>query len=109
MQLNEFDYCLPEELIAQEPTGIRDQSRMMVVHRESGACDIRIFSDLPEYCGKGDVIVVNDSRVFPARLIGRKETGGLIEILLLTDRTLKKRRGRDGRCSSAPPSGSRRV
>ena len=83
MQLNEFDYCLPDELIAQEPTGIRDQSRMMVVHRKSGACDIRIFSDLPEYCGKGDVIVVNDSRVFPARLIGRKETGGLIEILLL--------------------------
>ena len=84
MQLNEFDYCLPDELIAQEPAGVRDQSRMMVVHRESGACDIRMFRDLPEYFGKGDVIVVNDSRVFPARLIGRKETGGLIEILLLT-------------------------
>lgn len=84
MKLEEFDYCLPEELIAQEPIGIRDQSRMMVVHRDTGACDIRTFSDLPEYFGSGDVIVVNDSRVFPARLIGRKETGGLIEILLLT-------------------------
>ncbi|MDP1993057.1 MAG: tRNA preQ1(34) S-adenosylmethionine ribosyltransferase-isomerase QueA [Syntrophales bacterium] len=84
MQLSEFDYCLPEELIAQEPTGVRDQSRMMVVHRESGVCDIRKFRDLPEYFGRGDVIVVNDSRVFPARLIGRKDTGGLIEILLLT-------------------------
>ena len=84
MRLEEFDYRLPEELIAQEPIGIRDQSRMMVVHRDTGACDIRTFRDLPEYFGEADVIVVNDSRVFPARLIGRKETGGLIEILLLT-------------------------
>ena len=84
MKLDEFDYCLPEELIAQEPIEVRDQSRMMTVHRESGACDIRTFRDLPEYFGLGDVIVVNDSRVFPARLIGRKDTGGLIEILLLT-------------------------
>src|SRR3989339_1998096 len=84
MKLAEFDYVLPEELIAQEPIGVRDRSRMMVVDRESGSCDIRTFSDLPEYFGRGDVIVVNDSRVFPARLIGRKETGRLIEILLLT-------------------------
>jgi S-adenosylmethionine:tRNA ribosyltransferase-isomerase len=84
MKLEEFDYCLPEELIAQEPIEVRDQSRMMVVHRDTGVCDIRTFSDLPECVGRGDVIVVNDSCVFPARLIGRKETGGLIEILLLT-------------------------
>lgn len=84
MRLEEFDYRLPEELIAQEPILVRDQSRMMVVHRTTGACDIRTFRDLPGYFGTGDVIVVNDSRVFPARLIGRKETGGLIEILLLT-------------------------
>lgn len=84
MKLEAFDYHLPEELIAQEPIGVRDQSRMMVVHRDSGRCDIRTFGDFPEYFGRGDVIVVNDSRVFPARLIGRKETGGLIEILLLT-------------------------
>jgi S-adenosylmethionine:tRNA ribosyltransferase-isomerase len=83
MKLEEFDYHLPEELIAQEPIGIRDQARLMVVHRESGGCEIRTFSDLPEYVGRGDAVVINDSRVFPARLIGSKETGGLIEILLL--------------------------
>ena len=84
MKLEEFAYDLPEELIAQEPAAVRDQSRMMVVHRETGRFEIRTFRDLPEYFGEGDVFVINDSRVFPARLIGRKETGGLIEILLLT-------------------------
>ena len=63
---------------------------MMVVHRETGRIDIRTFRDLPGYFGPGDVIVVNDSRVFPARLIGRKETGGLIEILLLTRQTSRE-------------------
>lgn len=84
MKLEEFAYELPEELIAQEPAAVRDRSRMMVVHRETGKIGIGTFRDLPEYFGPGDVFVVNDSRVFPARLIGRKETGGLIEILLLT-------------------------
>jgi S-adenosylmethionine:tRNA ribosyltransferase-isomerase len=93
MKLEEFDYRLPEELIAQEPIRVRDQSRMMVVHRETGACVIRTFSDLPEYFGRGDVIVVNDSRVFPACLIGRKETGGLIEILLLTRKNIEETPG----------------
>lgn len=87
MKLDTFDYHLPEELIAQEPSGVRDRSRMMVVHRETGACELRSFRDLQEYFGPGDVVVVNDSRVFPARLIGRKETGGLVEILLLTRRS----------------------
>jgi S-adenosylmethionine:tRNA ribosyltransferase-isomerase len=83
MRLEEFAYELPEELIAQEPAVTRDGSRMMVVHRQTGEIEIRTFRDLPRYFGEGDVFVVNDSRVFPARLIGRKETGGLIEILLL--------------------------
>jgi S-adenosylmethionine:tRNA ribosyltransferase-isomerase len=83
MKLEEFAYELPEELIAQEPATVRDRSRMMVVHRRTGEIELRTFHDLPEYLGDGDVVVVNDSRVFPARLIGRKETGGLIEILLL--------------------------
>jgi S-adenosylmethionine:tRNA ribosyltransferase-isomerase len=87
MRLEEFDYDLPEELIAQEPAPVRDQSRMMVVHRDTHSCDIRSFGDLPDYLGRDDVVVINDSRVFPARLIGRKETGGLIEILLLTRQT----------------------
>jgi len=84
MRLEEFAYDLPEELIAQAPAAVRDRSRMLVVHRETGRFEIRTFRDLPEYFGEGDVVVVNDSRVFPARLVGRKETGGLIEILLLT-------------------------
>jgi S-adenosylmethionine:tRNA ribosyltransferase-isomerase len=83
MKLEEFAYDLPEKLIAQEPAAERDQSRMMVVHRKTGEIAIRTFRDLPDYFGEGDVFVINDSRVFPARLIGRKETGGLIEILLL--------------------------
>jgi len=86
MELDEFDYDLPEELIAQEPAEARDRSRMMVVHRQTGLCELRTFSDLPDYTGPGDVLVVNDSRVFPARLIGRKETGALIELLLIARR-----------------------
>jgi len=86
MELDEFDYDLPEELIAQEPAEARDRSRMMVVHRKTGLCELRTFSDLPDYTGPGDVLVVNDSRVFPARLIGRKQTGALIELLLIARR-----------------------
>jgi S-adenosylmethionine:tRNA ribosyltransferase-isomerase len=84
MKLEEFDYTLPEGLIAQEPAAVRDLSRMMVVHRRTERIDIGTFRDLPGRLGPGDVVVVNDSRVFPARLFGRKETGGLVEILLLT-------------------------
>jgi S-adenosylmethionine:tRNA ribosyltransferase-isomerase len=83
MELEEFDYHLPDELIAQEPATIRDHSRMMVVHRDSGRVEIREFRDFPAYFGPGDCVVVNDSRVFPARLVGRKASGGFIEILLL--------------------------
>ncbi len=83
MDLEEFAYDLPEELIAQEPAPERDGSRMMVVHRATGRIELMTFRDLPQYLGQGDVVVVNDSRVFPARLICRKETGALIEILLL--------------------------
>jgi len=83
MKLEEFDYALPEELIAQEPAAVRDHSRMMVVDRRTGRIELCTFRDLPGYLGPGDVIVVNDSRVFPARLVGRKETGGRIELLLL--------------------------
>lgn len=90
MKLDAFDYHLPEELIAQEPAGVRDRSRMMVVRRDTGTCDIRTFSDFPEHFGRNDVIVVNDSRVFPARLIGGKETGGMIEILLLARQNIEE-------------------
>ncbi len=84
MKLEECSFDLPEELIAQEPAVVRDQSRMMVVNRKTNEIKIREFRNITEYFGKRDVVVINDSRVFPARLIGAKETGGLVEVLLLS-------------------------
>jgi S-adenosylmethionine:tRNA ribosyltransferase-isomerase len=72
MQLAEFDYDLPEERIAQEALADRSASRMLVVHREEGRWEDRSFRDLPEYLEPGDCLVVNDSRVFPARLFGHR-------------------------------------
>ncbi len=83
MGLDEYDYYLPQELIAQEPSGQRDRSRLMVVG-PGAELSHRIFRDLPEYFSPGDLLVVNDTRVFPARLVGKKEdTGGEVELLLL--------------------------
>ena len=87
MKLSEFDYDLPEELIAQEPAPMRDHSRMMVLNRGYGSRKNRRFFELPEFLREGDVLVINDSRVIPARLVGRKASGGLIEMLLLRERT----------------------
>lgn len=86
MKLPEFDYHLPDELIAQEPAPVRDQSRMMVLNRRDGSTEDRRFADLPELLREGDVLVINDSRVIPARLVGRKPTGAAIELLLLSRR-----------------------
>lgn len=83
MKTTHFTYTLPDDRIAQEPCSSRDQSRMMVVHREEGTIDCLRFVDFPRYLGEQDVLVVNDSRVIPARLIGNKSTGGRVEILLL--------------------------
>ena len=78
-----FDYNLPEELIAQYPAEERDASRLLVIDRAAGKIEHRRFSDLPEYLGKGDVLVFNDSRVIKARLICEKEaTGAHVELLL---------------------------
>lgn len=79
----DFDYDLPPERIAQTPAEPRDASRLMVVHRDSGAIEHRLFRDIVEYIGPGDVLVVNDSRVRNARLFGEKATGGRVEILVL--------------------------
>ena len=84
MKLEEFNYNLPEELIAQQPCISRDRSRMMVVDRGSGTIENKFFHDMPEFFKKGDVLVTNNSRVIPARLIGKKTTGGMLEILLLS-------------------------
>jgi len=84
LKLSDFDYHLPEELIAQRPVEPRDSSRLLVVNRDSGALAHRYFRDLPEYLRPGDALVLNETRVMPARLLGqREETGGSVEVLLL--------------------------
>jgi S-adenosylmethionine:tRNA ribosyltransferase-isomerase len=80
---SDYDYDLPSEQIAQHPTERRDRSRLLVIDRESGERHHRRFSDLPEYVQTGDVLVVNETRVFPARLRGRRSGGGAAEVLLL--------------------------
>ena len=87
MRTDDFDYDLPSGSIAQEPVEPRDSCRLLVLDRSSGQIDHRRFSDLPEYLRDGDVVVVNDTRVLPARLKGVKdETGGAVEVLLLRER-----------------------
>jgi S-adenosylmethionine:tRNA ribosyltransferase-isomerase len=84
MQISEFDYDLPPELIAQEPLERRDASRMLVVQRQDESFADSEFSALPRYLKKGDVLVLNNTRVFPARLIGwRDPSGGRVEVLLV--------------------------
>ncbi|MBK7859542.1 MAG: tRNA preQ1(34) S-adenosylmethionine ribosyltransferase-isomerase QueA [Archangiaceae bacterium] len=84
MQIEECDSPLPEELIAQRALDRRDASRLMQVDRESGAVTHRTFSELPTLLGPGDLLVVNDTRVIPARLFGQKQgTGGKVELLLV--------------------------
>lgn len=87
MKLTDFDYHLPEALIAQEPCPKRDRSRMMIIRRKRGTIAHGIFASLPEQLKQGDALVINDSRVIPARLTGEKETGGRVEILLLSRKT----------------------
>ncbi len=82
MQLADFDYDLPPELIAQAPLPDRDRCRLLVLHRQSGTVEHHRFDDLPGLLQPGDVLVLNDSRVLPARLFGRKPTGGRVEVLL---------------------------
>ena len=86
MHLSDFDYELPEELIAQEPLEQRDASRMLILDRASQTNQDSRFGLLPDYIRAGDVVVVNNTRVFPARLIGRREpSGGRVEVLLVRE------------------------
>jgi len=87
MRTDDFDYDLPTGLIAQSPADPRDSCRLMVLERSSGQLEHRAFSDLPDYLRGGDLLVVNETRVLPARLTGEKdETGGAVEVLLLRER-----------------------
>jgi S-adenosylmethionine:tRNA ribosyltransferase-isomerase len=83
MKTDDFDYELPAELVAQHPLPRRDDSRLLVLHRESGLIEHRHFKELGEYLNPGDILLANDSKVFPARLYGRKTSGGKAEVLLL--------------------------
>ena len=86
MNLSDFDYPLDESLIAQTPLLKRDDSKLMILNRESGAIQHRKFCDVIDYLNEGDVLVLNDTKVIPARLIGEKsDTKAIIEILLLKD------------------------
>ncbi|HEB12892.1 MAG TPA: tRNA preQ1(34) S-adenosylmethionine ribosyltransferase-isomerase QueA [Actinobacteria bacterium] len=82
----DFDYTLPVNLIAQTPLAKRSSSKLMVVHRLSGLIEHRMFEDMLNYLESGDCLVVNETKVRPARLRGHKETGAAVELLLLTER-----------------------
>lgn len=85
MKTSDFSFYLPEELIAQTPLERRDASRLLCLDKVSGTTEHRVFSELPELLRPGDCLVMNDSRVLPARLMGARETGGAVEVLLLRD------------------------
>lgn len=85
MKTSDFWYDLPEELIAQTPLQQRDTSRLCVLNRKSGQVSHRYFYDIVDYLRPGDCLVMNDSRVLPARLLGHRPTGGAVELLLLKD------------------------
>ena len=85
MKTHDFWYDLPEELIAQTPLEQRDTSRLMVLDKESGEVSHKHFYDIIDYLRPGDCLVMNDSRVLPARLLGHRPTGGAVEVLLLRD------------------------
>lgn len=86
LKTSDFYYDLPQELIAQTPLKQRDASRLMVLHRQNGELEHRHFYDLCDYLRPGDCLVMNDSRVLPARLLGHRPTGGAVELLLLTQK-----------------------
>lgn len=83
MKVEDFNYNLPEELIAQVPIKKRDASRLMVLNREDKTIEHKVFSDIIDYLSEGDCLVINNTKVIPARLYGKKETGANVEFLLL--------------------------
>jgi len=85
MQKSDFNFELPQELIAQTPLESREQSRLLCLDKHTGALAHHRFFELPDLLREGDCLVLNDSRVLPARLIGRLETGGTVEVVLLRE------------------------
>jgi S-adenosylmethionine:tRNA ribosyltransferase-isomerase len=92
MKLSNFDFKLPKELLAEYPAENRDESRLMVLHRDSGKIEHKMFKDVIDYFDEGDVMVLNNTKVFPARLYGNKEkTGARIEVFLLRELNQEQR------------------
>lgn len=92
MKLSKFNFSLPDELLAEFPAENRDESRLMVVHRDTGEIEHKLFKDLIDYFDEGDVMVMNNTKVFPARLFGNKEkTGARIEVFLLRELSSEQR------------------
>ena len=86
MKLSQFKFKLPEELIAQTPSEERDEARMMVLHKKTGEIEHKVFKDIIDYFDDGDLMLLNDTKVFPARLYGNKEkTNARIEVFLLRE------------------------
>ncbi len=83
MKLEEFDYLLPQSLIAQYPAPEREESRLLVLRRRDGRIEHCLFKDIPNYLSPGDLLVMNNTRVIPARMEGRKKSGGKVELLLI--------------------------
>jgi S-adenosylmethionine:tRNA ribosyltransferase-isomerase len=83
MRIEEFDYYLPLSLIAQYPSPQRGETSLMILHRQSGLMEHQAFQDITKYLRAGDLLVMNNTRVLPARLMGKKETGGRVEMLLI--------------------------
>lgn len=92
MKLSQFKFDLPLNLIAQHPSKSRDEARLMVIHRDSGKIEHKVFKDIQDYFDENDVMIVNNTKVFPARLHGRKEkTGAKIEVFLLRELNMNNR------------------
>jgi S-adenosylmethionine:tRNA ribosyltransferase-isomerase len=85
MKITDFDFSLPRDLIAERPLHERDRSRLLVLHRD-GTVEHKQFTDFPTYLNKGDLVLINNTKVFPARLTGLKKSGGKIEILLVSQK-----------------------
>src|SRR3984957_19137345 len=86
MKLSEFNFAFPKELIAEYPSATRDEARLMVVHRKTGKIEHKVFKDVLGYFSAHDTFILNNTKVFPARLFGKKEkTGAKIEVFLLRE------------------------
>ena len=92
MKLSQFKFNLPKELLAETPAKNREESKLMVVHRKTGKIEHKKFKDVLSYFGDGDCMVLNDTKVFPARMYGNKEkTGAKIEVFLLRELNAESR------------------